>query len=125
MSLNKAILHGKENRKPYRKSKIFDKTCRNHGSCPYCRDNRLHNRYKADEDSKLKIKEAEEMEKVESKFNEECQEDCVVHKLVTHNACVFCPACRKSPYLKDELLGKSDEEIEAIQKEVKEELGEC
>lgn len=63
------------------------------------------------------------MEKVESKFNEECEEDCVVHKLVTHNACVFCLACRKSPYLKDELLGKSDEEIEAIQKEVKEELG--
>lgn len=66
----------------------------------------------------------EEMEKVESKFNEECKEDCVVHKLVTHNTCLFCSACRKSPYLKDELLGKSDEEIEAIQKEVKEELGE-
>lgn len=60
MSLTKAILHGKEQRKPYRKSKRFDKTCRNHGSCPYCRDNRLHNRYKTDEDSRLKIKEAEE-----------------------------------------------------------------
>lgn len=83
------------------------------------------NLYKTDEDAKLKIKEVEEMEKVESKFNKECKEDCVVHKLVTHNACVFCLACRKSPYLKDELLGKSDEEIEAIQKEVKEELGEC
>ena len=46
MSLDKAILYGKEHRKPYRKSKRFDKTCRNHGSCPYCRDNRLHNRYK-------------------------------------------------------------------------------
>lgn len=124
MSLDKAILYGKEHRKPYRKSKRFDKTCRNHGSCPYCRDNRLHNRYKTDEDTKLKIKEAEEMEKVESKFNEECKEDCVVHKLATQNACVFCSACRKSPYLKDMLLGKSDEEIEAIQKEVKEELGE-
>lgn len=60
MSLNKAILHGKEHRKPYRRSKRFDKTCRNHGSCPYCRDNRLHNRYKTDEDTRLKIEEAEE-----------------------------------------------------------------
>lgn len=66
----------------------------------------------------------EEMEKTKSKFSEECKEDCIVHKLVTHNTCLFCPASRKSPYLKDELLGKSDEEIEAIQKEVKEELGE-
>jgi hypothetical protein len=29
-------------------------------SCSYCRDNRLHNRYKTDEDSRLKIKEVEE-----------------------------------------------------------------
>ena len=57
MSLDKAILYGKEQRKPYHKSKRFDKTCRNHGSCPYCKDNRLHNRNKTDEDSKLKIKE--------------------------------------------------------------------
>lgn len=60
MSLTKAILYGKEHRKPYRNSKRFDKTCRNHSSCPYCRDNRLHNRYKTDEDSKLKIKEAKD-----------------------------------------------------------------
>ena len=26
----------------YRKSKRFDKTCRNHGSCSYCTSNRLH-----------------------------------------------------------------------------------
>ena len=92
MSLDKAISNGKEHRKPYRKSKRFDKTCRNHGSCPYCRDNRLHNRYKTEEDSKLKIKEAEEMEKVESKFNEECKEDCVVRELVTYNTCSICNA---------------------------------
>jgi len=29
-------------RKPYSDSKRFDVTCRNHGSCPYCRDNRTH-----------------------------------------------------------------------------------
>ena len=38
--LNKAIEHGKEYRKPYRKSKAFDFSCRNHGSCGYCYDNR-------------------------------------------------------------------------------------
>ena len=41
MALDKAIQHGKEKRKPYRKAKAISHTCRNHGSCPYCRDNRL------------------------------------------------------------------------------------
>ena len=42
MSLDKAIEHGKEKRKPYRGSKAVDCTCRNHGSCSYCLNNRLH-----------------------------------------------------------------------------------
>lgn len=42
MSLDKAIEHKKEKRKPYRKAKAVDKTCRNHGSCLWCRANRLH-----------------------------------------------------------------------------------
>jgi len=42
MSLDKAIEHKKEKRKPYRKSKAFDRTCCNHGSCPWCEGNRLH-----------------------------------------------------------------------------------
>ena len=42
MALDKAIKYGKEHRKPYRKSKAIDKTCRNHGGCPYCEQNRLH-----------------------------------------------------------------------------------
>lgn len=29
-------------RKPFTGSKRFDRTCRNSGSCPYCRANRLH-----------------------------------------------------------------------------------
>lgn len=33
MSLDKAIEHGKEKRKPYR---------RNHGGCPWCAENRKH-----------------------------------------------------------------------------------
>ena len=42
MSLDKAIEHGKEHRKPYRGSKRIDRTCRNHGGCPWCEGNRLH-----------------------------------------------------------------------------------
>jgi len=47
MSLDKAIAHGKERRKPYRKSKRFDRTCRNHGSCAWCRENRLYRHRRA------------------------------------------------------------------------------
>lgn len=42
MSLNKAIEHGKEKRKQYRGAKAVDCTCRNHGSCSWCLNNRLH-----------------------------------------------------------------------------------
>lgn len=42
MSLDKAITHGKEFRKPYMGSKRYDKSCRNHGGCPYCERNRKH-----------------------------------------------------------------------------------
>jgi hypothetical protein len=42
MSLDKAIKHKKEKRKPYRGCKRFDRTCRNHGACPYCSEGRQH-----------------------------------------------------------------------------------
>lgn len=42
MALDKAIKSGKEHRKPYRGSKRIDCSCRNHGSCPYCEQNRRH-----------------------------------------------------------------------------------
>lgn len=48
MSLNKAIEHGKEHRKKYRGSKCFDKTCRNHGGCDWCLNNRMY-KYKKKE----------------------------------------------------------------------------
>jgi hypothetical protein len=47
MSLDKAIASGKEQRKPYRKSKAFDPHCRNHNQCSYCRDNRTVQTQKA------------------------------------------------------------------------------
>ena len=42
MSLDKAIEHGKEHRKQYRGAKYIDRSCRNHGSCEWCRMNRQH-----------------------------------------------------------------------------------
>lgn len=42
MSLEKSIQHGKEKRKKFYGSKAIDPTCRNHGSCKWCADNRRH-----------------------------------------------------------------------------------
>lgn len=42
MSLDKAIEHGKEHRKSYGGAKSIDPTCRNHGSCDWCKGNRTH-----------------------------------------------------------------------------------
>lgn len=40
MSLNKAVQHGKEHRKPYIGEKAENKTTRNHGSDPVAQQNR-------------------------------------------------------------------------------------
>ena len=42
MALDKAIKSGKEHRKEYHGSKSFDPSCRNHGGCPWCEENRRH-----------------------------------------------------------------------------------
>ena len=47
MSLNKAIASGKEHRVEYGTknqpfAKAIDSTCRNHGTCLWCKNNRLH-----------------------------------------------------------------------------------
>lgn len=47
MSLDKAIEHGKEKRKPYKRAKAVDPTCRNHGGCPWCKQGRLYKGKKA------------------------------------------------------------------------------
>ena len=56
MSLDKAIAHGKEKRQPYRDSRAIAKSCRNHGTCTYCEENRRH-KFR---DKKPQIKEDEE-----------------------------------------------------------------
>ena len=57
MSLEKAIEHGKEHRKPYYGSKACDKSCRPHGSCSWCYNNRMHQQKKADIDKKEQLKD--------------------------------------------------------------------
>lgn len=60
MSLDKAIKHGKEKRKPYRGCKSFDPACRNHGADTYMQKSRLHKRTKEEQRAKAQIKEYEE-----------------------------------------------------------------
>ena len=42
MSLDKAIKHHKEHRKPYYGSKAIDLSCRCHGGCDWCLENRMY-----------------------------------------------------------------------------------
>lgn len=42
MSLDKAVQYGKEHRKPYTGSEVYFQSCRNHGGCPWCEENRKH-----------------------------------------------------------------------------------
>ena len=60
MSLSKAIKHGKERRKPYRRSEALDRTCRPHGSCAWCQGNRRHAVQQAEERAMESEREWEE-----------------------------------------------------------------
>jgi len=46
--MNKAIESGQEHRKPYRGGKAIAKSCRNHGGCPWCEENRKYKYLKED-----------------------------------------------------------------------------
>lgn len=52
MSFDKKYPKRKDWRKPYRKSKRFDRTCRNHGSCPWCENNRTYSKRKHEDTGK-------------------------------------------------------------------------
>lgn len=60
MSLDKAIKHGKEKRKPYIGAKAIDCTCRNHGSCSWCMTNRLYQQLRVEEASRQALEEIED-----------------------------------------------------------------
>ena len=58
MSLDKAIEHGKEHRKPYYGSKSFAPSCRNHGGCEWCEENRKYKYMKRE--AAMKAREEED-----------------------------------------------------------------
>lgn len=59
MGLEKAIEHGKEKRKPHKGAKAVDCSCRNHGTCEWCRGNRTHNTNRKMEKAKAEMKEVQ------------------------------------------------------------------
>lgn len=59
MGLEKAILSGKEHRKPYCTNKQVDPMCRNHGGCEYCMKSRTYRTQKELEKCRFSRKDAE------------------------------------------------------------------
>lgn len=57
MSLDKAIEHGKEKRKPYYRAGKYDPTCRPNGGCSWCENNRHHKNKKKECACKEELKE--------------------------------------------------------------------
>jgi len=53
MSFDIEYKNRKDHRKRFYGSKQFDRSCRNHGGCGYCLDNRLHNAKKHIEATKI------------------------------------------------------------------------
>ena len=59
MALDKSIKYNKEHRKPYYGSKVFCPSCRNHGGCPWCEENRKYKYLKKEQKFLDKLKEWE------------------------------------------------------------------
>jgi len=56
MGLEKAIKSGKEHRKKYYGAKRIDRSCRNHGGCPWCEENRTYQSRKLKDKIKSELK---------------------------------------------------------------------
>jgi hypothetical protein len=124
MSLKKAINSGKEKRQKYRGPKRFDRSCRNHGSCNYCKDNRIYfdkrNRYSAEKaiDEYLNPKYLDnyedfhiEIEKTIEGLNEffmsEDNKKPDIQKFFDN-----CPTTAKITYIRGEYNSTDEEEVE-------------
>lgn len=57
MSLDKAIQHGKEHRKPYRGAKAIDPWCRNHGGDDWSKSDYTIQGQRAEQAAKAKLEE--------------------------------------------------------------------
>ena len=97
MSLDKSITSGKSFRKQYRRSKVFDRNCRNHGSCPYCMNNRLHKSKLAEEIAEEAIEEyfliEPEKEETKIEFGKCDFPSCRSKTLKVNDS--FCKSCQK------------------------------
>lgn len=60
MSLDKAIEHGKEKRKPYYGAQAIDPSCRNHGTCEWCKGARLYRSRRLEQMARDKYKDFNE-----------------------------------------------------------------
>ena len=61
MSLDKAIEHGKEKRRPYRGAARFSQSCRHGGSCGWCEGNRtIKDKRKVPVDVKEQLRRTDE-----------------------------------------------------------------
>jgi DNA repair photolyase len=65
--LDKGIQHSKEWRKPYYRSARFDLSCRCHGGCSYCYNNRMHSTRKA----KMKANPKEQIDELDEDWPED------------------------------------------------------
>lgn len=54
MGFDKRYPKRKDRRKPYSGSKRFDRSCRNHGSCPWCERARTISKLRLEADTKLR-----------------------------------------------------------------------
>lgn len=55
------------------------------------------------------MKKEKIIEQINSRMK--CKEECIGHKLFTHNLCLTCKALKDSPYHQEYLKGKTDDEI--------------
>lgn len=60
MSFDNHYPNRKDQRKPYRKAKACDRSCRNHGGCVWCERNRLYQDRKERQAADRQVKEFED-----------------------------------------------------------------
>ena len=70
MSLDKAIMYGKERRRPYRGAKAIDPACRNHGDDDWAIESRLHKHKKRQLSAKEQLEELESEEELQEEYEE-------------------------------------------------------
>jgi len=74
MSLDKAIMYGKERRRPYRGAKAIDPACRNHGDDDWAIESRLHKHKKRQLSAEEQLEELE-LEELEEDTQESDEDD--------------------------------------------------